>query len=79
MSDFDDIRSLTMDNIRNNRKNENIIKNWKNEIRNILLTTKKEFIKHINDYADQFVLSLAAADHAENLIPFLGEDKRHQQ
>ena len=38
MSDFDDIRSLTMDNIRNNRKNENIIKNWKNEIRNILLT-----------------------------------------
>jgi hypothetical protein len=29
MADFDDIRSLTMENIRTNRKNGNIVKAWK--------------------------------------------------
>jgi len=54
MTDFDDIRCLTMDCIRNNRKNESIFMNWKKSIRNNLVNIQREFNQHINDYANQF-------------------------
>ena len=77
MADFDDIRSLTMENIKANRKNENIIYGWKNEIRETLLTVQREFIRHINDYAEKFMQGLLTSDSSEFLAPYYGEDKKH--
>jgi hypothetical protein len=55
MADFDDIRQLTMESIRTNRKNVNIMRDWKDKIRNTLLDVRGEFIAAIDDYTEKFV------------------------
>jgi ribosome recycling factor len=76
MSDFDDIRQLTMDAIRSNRKNNNIMRDWKENIRSTLLETRQEFIVLIDDYTEKFVQSLRDVDQSSELSNFAGEDKR---
>ena len=55
MSDFDDIRQLTMDSIRTNGKNINIMRDWKENIRSTLLDVRNEFIQLIDEYTEKFV------------------------
>ena len=62
MSDFDDIRQLTMDSIRNNRKNSNLMRDWKDSIRQTLLDVRDEFVHLIDDYTEKFVQSLRDVD-----------------
>jgi hypothetical protein len=76
MADFDDIRQLTMESIRNNRKNVNIMRDWKDRIRNTLLDVRSEFIAAIDDYTEKFVQSLRDVDQSSELATFAGEDKR---
>ena len=76
MADFDDIRQLTMESIRTNRKNVNIMRDWKDKIRNTLLEVRSEFIAAIDDYTEKFVQSLRDVDQSSELSSFAGEDKR---
>jgi len=76
MADFDDIRQLTMESIRNNRKNVSIMRDWKDKIRNTLLEVRNEFISAIDDYTEKFVQSLRDVDQSNELSSFAGEDKR---
>lgn len=62
MSDFDDIRQLTMDSIRTHRKNTNVMQAWKKQIRQTLLDVREEFMFLIDDYTEKFVSSLRDID-----------------
>lgn len=76
MGDFDDIRQMTMESIRTNRDNVNIMRNWKEEIRGTLMTVRDEFMNLIDDYTDKFVQSLRDVDQSSELAIYAGEDKR---
>jgi small nuclear ribonucleoprotein (snRNP)-like protein len=76
MGDFDDIRQMTMESIRTNRDNVNIMRNWKEEIRGTLMTVRDEFMNLIDDYTDKFVQSLRDVDQSSELAVYAGEDKR---
>lgn len=79
MGDFDDIRQMTMESIRTNRENVNIMRNWKEEIRGTLMEVRNEFMNLIDDYTDKFVQSLRDVDQSSELAVYAGEDKRQQQ
>lgn len=53
-----------------------LIKEWKDDIRDMLQRVHAEFIKMITDFTRRFYNSLMKVEYSEKMQPFIGEDSR---
>ena len=58
--------------------NKTIIKEWKEGIRDTLISVKMQFVDWIENFTNKFVKSLNKIEQSRDLINFVGEDKRQE-
>lgn len=52
------------------------MKNWKAEIRKVLMSVREQFLSWVDSFTNQFVDSLKNIESSRALKDFIGEDKR---
>ena len=53
-----------------------IMKNWRQEIRKILINVRSEFIQWVDNFTNKFITSLKDIEQSKDLKEFIGEDRR---
>lgn len=76
MEDFETIKENTGKAIQDNRVNTKLIRDWKTNIRKILLDTKQTFVDWIDNFTYKFVKSLNKIECSKELGEFQHEDSR---
>lgn len=57
---------------------ERVVREWKDDIRDILRRIHDAFIQMITEYTRKFFNSLLKIECSEKMAPFYGEDKRQR-
>lgn len=76
MDDFERVRTLTADTIKNNIINTTTIKRWKIEIRQCLMRIRTKFIDQIDAFIYQFGNVFKNVEMSTELLEFKGEDSK---
>jgi hypothetical protein len=62
LEEFDQIKQNTFDLILENSKKMDVMKNWKNQIRNSLIKVRNDFVSWVDSFTNQFIKSLKTID-----------------
>lgn len=77
MEEFRDIRNYAKIALNENAPMTYLIKEWKDDIRDMLQTVQEDFIRMIRDYTRKFYNSLVKIEQQSvKLLPFENEDTR---
>ena len=79
MEDFERIKHFAAEQVQFSEKKMNIMKNWRQEIRKILINVRNDFIQWIDNFTNKFILSLKDIEQSKDLKEFIGEDRRMSQ
>lgn len=76
MEDFERIKHYTAEQVEFSSTKMNIMKNWRQEIRRILINVRSEFIQWVDSFTNKFITSLKDIEQSKDLKEFNGEDRR---
>jgi hypothetical protein len=76
MEDFERIKHFTAEQVELNTTKMNVMKNWRQEIRRILINVRSEFIQWVDNFTNKFITSLKDIEQSKDLKEFIGEDRR---
>eukprot|EP00347_Sterkiella_histriomuscorum_P020526 403337466 len=79
MEDYERIKNLAADVIKENNSSMNLMKQWKAEIRKALMNVREQFLLWIDNMTNQFIESFKVLDQQKDIKQFRGEDRRLNQ
>ena len=72
LEEFDQIKAKSEDIIRSNSKRMNVMKSWKNEIRNSIMRVRNEFVEWVDIFTQSTIKSLKGIESQSRELSDLG-------